>query len=184
MLSPWFSCWSGHEPVCMEREAGFIHKNTHAQPPFENQLCALPGMYNAHFLLRVLNWQPAGTPHFTTFIKGRAGKCSQALNCWMGSWRHGNTSWPYWRWWQGSHEFQPCQHFIYWEPGGEEPWITTTLSKVYAPFDEKELEIKVESIPNTPSGCCLAERCGLVQVCVLAQPALQWVLRVWIHPCF
>lgn len=44
------------------------------------------------------------------------------------------------------------------------------------PFDEKELEIKAESIPNTKSGGCLAERCVLVQVHVLAQPALQWVL--------
>lgn len=131
-------------------------------------------MYNAHFLLQVLNWQAAGTPHFTTFIHGRAGKCSQALNCWMGGWRHGNTSWPYWSRWQGSHGFQPCQDFIYREQGGEEPWITTTLGKVYAPFVEKELEIKVESIPNTLSGCCLTQRCGLVRVYVLAWPALQW----------
>jgi len=50
------------------------------------------------------------------------------------------------------------------------------MSKVYATFDEKELEIKVESVPNTLSGCCLAERCGSVQVCVLTRPALQWVL--------
>lgn len=28
----------------------------------------------------------------------------------------------------------------------------------------KKLEIKVESIPETLSGCCLAERCGLLQV--------------------
>lgn len=99
---------------------------------------------------------------FTTCIARRAEKCSQALNCWTGSWRHGNTSWPYWSWWQGSRGFQPCQDLIYWEKGGEEPWIATTLSKVYVPFDEKELEIKVESIPNTLSGSYFAERYGLV----------------------
>lgn len=150
-----------------ERSKAPRRVSTQKQPmlsrPFEKQFCALPGAHNAHFLLQVLSWQPAGAPHCTTCVKGRAGNHSQAPNCWTGSWSHGNPSWPYWGQWQSARGLQPSQGFIHREQGGEEPWITTAPLKVYAPFDEKELEIKVKSIPNTLSGCCLAERWGLMQ---------------------
>lgn len=129
VLSPWFSCWSGQEPACMERGGKQVLYTKH---PCSAALwaVALCSARRVQSPLSIASVKLAAGRHSSAFIQGRTGKCSQALHCWMGSWRHGNTSWPYWSQWQGSHGFQPCQYFIYWGQRGEELWIATPLRKI------------------------------------------------------
>lgn len=161
-------------PSWREEGSRFYTQNTPAQPPFEQWLCALPGGYKAHFLLPVLSWQLAATPELATFIQGRTGKCSQSptlLNGQLKAWEYiltllkpvAGLLWI---------SAMPVLHLLRARRGRAVNCNTTKKSLCL--LMKKELEIKVESIPNTLSGCCIAKRCGLAQVYVLAWPAWHW----------
>lgn len=129
------------------------------------------------FLLQVSSWQPAGAPHCTASVGGRAGRSSQAPSCWMGSWSHGNPSWPYWSQWQSACRPPPRLHPLRVRRGRAMNCNNTAQS--LCAFWWKRVRNQSREYPKHPK--CLLPR---GQVPFNARPWDWVVLRAWTHPCF
>lgn len=175
MLSPWFSCWSGQEPACMERGGKQVLYTKHpcSATLWTVALCSARRVQSPLSIasVKLATGRHSSAHHFYPRENWKMLPSPTLLNGQLKAWEYiltllkpvAGLPWI---------SAMPILHLLRARRG--RALNCNTTEKTLCLLLRKELEIKVESVPNTLSVCCLAKRCSLAQVYVLAWPAWHW----------